>query len=350
MARTTRYPALLGELEKYICSLPPGTRLPSEQELAERFGISKPTFRRAAGELAKKQIIRRINGSGSVTLGRPQVIPREIFFLCHDLHFFAATLDSFCRQMELLNYFCAAVPLSGDRISQERILSTCLARSPAGIAIYADPDHQDLAGFAELEQSSIPSVYLCRRPEGASGNLVAMRNDREMAEIVRSFYLAGRRKFALYGNGSVNPMAAKERRQGFLDGLRRCRLKAREELVLTATENAEGFWSMFSGTGRPDAVCCLDDLYAGNFMREAAARSIDLNGISISGFDDLLLNTFLPYPISTVSMPLEEMGRSAANLLTRAIENPNVAAVTRNVKAKHLKKISSQGAFPCRKP
>ena len=46
MARGNIYKALLGKLEKQLGFLPEGTKLPPEQELAEKFGVSKPTLRR----------------------------------------------------------------------------------------------------------------------------------------------------------------------------------------------------------------------------------------------------------------------------------------------------------------
>lgn len=52
--------------------LPPGSRLPTEQELAEGFGVNRHTVRRALTLLAEKELIRTEQGSGSYV--REQVI------------------------------------------------------------------------------------------------------------------------------------------------------------------------------------------------------------------------------------------------------------------------------------
>ncbi len=52
--------------------LPPGSKLPTEQELAERFGVNRHTVRRALTLLAEKELIRTEQGSGSFV--REQVI------------------------------------------------------------------------------------------------------------------------------------------------------------------------------------------------------------------------------------------------------------------------------------
>lgn len=52
--------------------LGPGSRLPTEQELAEQFGVNRHTVRRALSLLAEKELIRTEQGSGSFV--REQVI------------------------------------------------------------------------------------------------------------------------------------------------------------------------------------------------------------------------------------------------------------------------------------
>lgn len=52
--------------------MPPGSKLPTEQELAGRFGVNRHTVRRALTLLAEKELIRTEQGSGSFV--REQVI------------------------------------------------------------------------------------------------------------------------------------------------------------------------------------------------------------------------------------------------------------------------------------
>lgn len=73
---------------------------------------------------------------------------------------------------------------------------------------------------------------------------------------------------------------------------------------------------------RPDAVCCLNDTCAGDFIRIMRRMKIDLTGIRLSGFDHAPLITFLPHELLTVEPPMAELGDCAAELLIRQIENP----------------------------
>ncbi len=51
--------------------LRPGARLRAERDLAEDYGVSYDTVRRATAELRKRQLIRTIHGKGTYALAPP---------------------------------------------------------------------------------------------------------------------------------------------------------------------------------------------------------------------------------------------------------------------------------------
>lgn len=338
MARSSLYPALVGELEKRVSRMAIGSFLPSEQALAESFQVSKPTLRRALAELARRNLIRTINGVGNLVTGNSRVISRELVFLCYDLTFFALTLREFSRAAAEANYLSSIIPLCGDAASQERILNTAIARNPAGMVVYADPDRNDKKAFPPLVHSGIPTLFLVRLPQGIDGNLLTFENGDAIAKIVRLLYREKCRRFALYSNAGLSLSATRERKQGFLEGLKRCRLKARLELLRTresSPEETERFFEQFRHAGkRPDAVCCLNDVCAGDLIRDAHRRGIRLDGIRLSGFDHASLTAFLPHELLTVKPPFEELGKCAAELLIRQIENPGFGFIRKKLESR----------------
>ena len=338
MARSSIYPALIGELEKRVSQMAIGSFLPSEQLLAESFQVSKPTLRRALTELARRNLIRTINGVGNLVTGNSRVISRELMFLCCDLTFFAQSLREFSRAAAEANYLSSIIPLCGDAASQERILATAIARNPAGIVIYADSNRNDLPTFTHLVHSGIPTLFLVRLPAGIDGNLLTFENGDAVAKIVRHLYREKCRRFALYGNSRLSLTISREREQGFLEGMKKCRLKVRPELFCTresSPEEVEHFFEQFRHPGKcPDAVCCLNDVCAGDLLREAHRRGIRLDGIRLSGFDHASLTAFLPHELLTVEPPLEELGKCAAELLIRRIENPGFGFVRKKLESR----------------
>lgn len=332
MARSSIYTALVGRIERKLGTLEIGDPLPSEQTLAAEFGVCKPTVRRALAELADNGLIIKKNGVGSIVVGTVRVIPRELIFLCCDLAFFHESLKSFGDCAVNANFLSSIVPLHGDLDTRVRIISTAIARKPAGIALYAGDDRTGRAGYRALAECGIPQLYLIRMPEGMNGDLLTFENEDGIAAVVRRLYEQGCRKFALYGDGDVNPYAAAERVRGFHDGMRKLRLIPREEWVCLTPEARAGFAEQFRDPRRrPDAAVCLNDVCAGNFYRMLTKAGIDPTGLRISGFDASPLARFLPFPLLSVKPPLAELGEAAAQMLIRRIENPAFGFVTRKL-------------------
>ncbi len=326
MPRNNIYLDLIGKLEKKISGMAENSLLASEQKMAEEFDVSKPTLRRALKAMADSGLIRKINGVGVLVSKPPQAISRELIFLCHDIVFFAETLQSFGATATESNYFISIVPLIGDERAQGRIIASVAERHPAGVAIYADSKHNQLPAFHQLAASGIPTVYVMRLPHGIDNNLLEFGNADGVTEIVENFYREGCRRIALYGDERVNPAAAAEREQGFLTGMKKCRLKPRPELWCSHDaddEQREKFLQLFAGKNtRPDAVCSLNDHCAGSLIKTLIKRKINVDSIHFSGFDHSLLSEFIPQPLLTVKPPMAELGKAAAEMLIRQVENP----------------------------
>ncbi len=65
---------LQADLASLIASMPAGSRLPSEPDLAARLGVSRATLREAMRTFETQGLIRRRQGAGTFVVGRPPVI------------------------------------------------------------------------------------------------------------------------------------------------------------------------------------------------------------------------------------------------------------------------------------
>jgi GntR family transcriptional regulator len=75
VASRARYRDIEDWLRRQCASLPPGSPLPTELELAERFEVSRMTARHAFQELAQQGLIERRRGAGSFVL--PAALHRQ---------------------------------------------------------------------------------------------------------------------------------------------------------------------------------------------------------------------------------------------------------------------------------
>jgi GntR family transcriptional regulator len=64
------YLAAAEDLATHIAAMPPGTRLPSEAEIAAEYGINRHTARAALAELERRYLVNRVAGSGSYVVRR----------------------------------------------------------------------------------------------------------------------------------------------------------------------------------------------------------------------------------------------------------------------------------------
>ena len=327
MSRKNIHLGLTRKIEQYICRFAEGELLPPEQEISAYFEVSKPTLRLALAPMIEKEFIKTANGVGSRVRKHPKTLQKELIFVCSDLVFFADTLKNFSIKTSNSGYISSIVPLSGDEATRVRILNTVFERDPAGIVLYTGGTSYEPPTF------SIPILHLIRRNETIPGDLLTFQNAGAMSRIVRCFYEEGCRKFALFG-WQVNPNAAREREQGFRDGLNQVRLQVRENLICTDPKLCDDFFAGFGQPSRrPDAVCCMNDLCAGNLLREMKRRNIPYDSLKISGFDCSPVTQFYPRPILTVRLPLAELGNRAAELLIRRIENPRLAELNEKLES-----------------
>src|SRR5690348_16499259 len=65
---------LQADLAELIKKSPPGTRLPSEPELAKQLGVSRATLREAMRTFETQGLLRRRQGSGTFVVGQVPVI------------------------------------------------------------------------------------------------------------------------------------------------------------------------------------------------------------------------------------------------------------------------------------
>lgn len=126
--------------------------------------------------------------------------------------------------------------------------------------------------------------------------------------------------------GSAVALNSIHRLQGYREALARRGLPVEEEWIV------EGNWSEESGydglrrllglSERPSAVFCSNDLMAIGALRAAADCSVDVpREMSIVGFDDIRLASFVIPRLTTIRQPIEETGRAAACILLDQLAN-----------------------------
>jgi LacI family transcriptional regulator len=198
-------------------------------------------------------------------------------------------------------------------------------------------ENQELA--AALAGTGCRFVRIASVELDQAERMIVTRDREASAEVADYLESLGHRRIGLI-TGPMNYRSAHERRDGFVDAL------ARRGITLAPGQVEEGGYTFESGVAcaerllsqpdRPTAVfACNDEMAAGAYK---AAFRIGLRvpeQVSIVGFDDSALASRLWPPLTTVRLPIREMGRAAAARLIAEAGRPTVA-IARSVATPHL--------------
>lgn len=219
-------------------------------------------------------------------------------------------------------------------------------------------------GDAEVIDASLPSglpaVLLNTRPEATRYPSFAIDHCGGAAAMTRHLVARGHRSIAFIA-GPAADFSARERLRGFREALSLALPDAPQTVL-------QGDWSEASGCSagraivsmreRPSAVFAASDMMAVGCMAALVDAGIELpREIALAGFDDLPIARHLRPSLSTVRVPIAELGALALEQLVSNISAENaeqrmtVAAPSRTVATEVVVRQScALPAAPTRSP
>ena len=151
------------------------------------------------------------------------------------------------------------------------------------------------------------SPHALGEPEIGVDNAAGIRN------MVAVLVGLGHRRIAFLA-GPRSLFVARERLAGYRQGLEDASIPFDDRLVVRSgfdrAGGALGVDTLLAGDAPFTAICCANDLLALGVLGRLAERGIDVPGeVSVAGFDDISTAALTAPSLSTVRLPLREMGR-----------------------------------------
>jgi len=177
---------------------------------------------------------------------------------------------------------------------------------------------QDARTLKRLEALRVPSVLLDRE---ISLEMDAVLTDHAVGMIQATEHLIelGHRRIALItGGDDIRP--GRERVRGFTEAFRRRRVRCPEDLIRAHSLSADfGFReasTLLRGAERPTAIIAAGNRILVGVLRAVQQQNVAVPGdLSIIGCDQTDLARLYPGPITLIDRDIEEIGRTAAQLL-----------------------------------
>lgn len=211
--------------------------------------------------------------------------------------------------------------------TEERLLKAMLARRPEGV-ILTGGSHTALARNM-LRASGVPVVETWDLLDAPIEHTVGFSNAQAMGDLVRHLHAKGYRRLAFMGGVPSSDARGAERRRGFEQAVQalglphgrngRCLIVG--QAPVSMAHGAQGVVQLLQRWPDTDAVVCVSDHAAFGALMECQRRGWAVpQRLAIAGFGGFEVSTACHPRLTTVVVDCVGIGRTAGELLLRAIQ------------------------------
>jgi len=157
---------------------------------------------------------------------------------------------------------------------------------------------------------------------------VRINNEKGTYELVKYLFELGHRKIGFI-KGPKDSLDAKERYRGFTRAINELNLDIREDYILEGNFTEESGYTVMKEylerkkkKSLPTAFLCANDEMAIGAMQALKEKGFSIpKDISIAGFDDIELSSYVTPTLTTVRRPMYQLGSLAAHMLLSLLQN-----------------------------
>jgi LacI family transcriptional regulator len=222
--------------------------------------------------------------------------------------------------------FVTVLADTDNSIETERsVLDSLCSRQVDGLLLATALLNDDI--IAECHERQVPFVLVNRTVKDKTATSVVTNEFYGIRLVVEHLVTLGHRKIAYVG-GPLNTSTGKSRQDGFIEAAKTYRLKADARIMLACKsltiDSGQSACQRLIQSNRPfTAIVAANDLLAvGCYTALAAAGLKCPADVSVTGYNDMPFAEYFAPPLTTLRVPLTEMGNQAAELLLRKIREP----------------------------
>lgn len=334
--RLPKYILLKNELLHWIESgrLSPGNQVPSENEIAEQFSLSRQTVRQAFSELERQGLLERVQGKGtfvrSAGTRTDTAQPRTIGIVTTYIsdYIFPHIVRGAEAELRSRGYRLLLASTDNDKEKEMECLRLMLSEPLSGLIIEPTKSAEgnpNLPFYLSMQSRNLPFLMINERYRELE--VPCLKVDDELGGLAAARYLIKQGHKRIAGFFKTDDLQGVNRLRGFMHAHREAGIPLSPEHVVTyATAQKSELplkrvRELLSAQDRPTALVAYNDELAVPLIN--AARELGLsvpNDVSVVGFDDSALALASGVPLTTLTHPKEEMGREAARRLVAMIE------------------------------
>jgi GntR family transcriptional regulator of arabinose operon len=313
-----------------------GERLLSENELSEKFGLSRQTVRHAIDVLEQQKFVSRIQGSGTYVgqngkTGRPErYLNVAVISTYSDSYIFPPILRGIERVLSAAGY-TTQIAFTGNRIDGEsKALKNIIEKNTID-GLIVEPTksaipNSNMHYYKQLMDQQLPILFFNSSYPELKLPIVALDDRKIGRKAVEYLFEKGHRKIG--GIFKCDDGQGHLRYSGYMEGIieHGLNVKSRSCVWIDTDDiaNLELFEDyLFYRLEGCTAVVCYNDEVCYLFTALCQKRGIRIpEDLSIVSVDNSDLATVGDIKITSFPHPMETLGRKAAETMINMIENP----------------------------
>lgn len=356
-----RYLQVYEFLKKGILTgkFPPGSRLLTERQLQEMFGVSRPTAVRAYLELSHDGLITRCRGSGSYVRPASENPQRRLFgvmisglFVTNNIDYsiFASltgSLAGFARERGASILFHGALHEQAPAEAVRHARKMAAEYRDAGVSgVFfvplllpkeLAPVNQEIA--ESFRRAGVSVVLLDRDINTVSGRSdfdLSALDHRQAGRLLTEHLLERGCRRIDFVTGATAAPSIQERVAGWLDALQQKGITPGPDWLHPEREfDPAAAPGLVRACRKADGVICYNDdvaVYLGLAFERAGVRVPQ--DLRLAGFDQAPVARQLPYRLTTITQPVGLIGQGGVDLMLQRIKSPDGPVQTRLFAAK----------------
>lgn len=314
-----------------------GKRHISLKDLAKELGVSISTVSRAlknhpdiSPELTRK--IQKLAKDWNYTpnplaMGLLRQQTKMIGVIVPDIvtHFYSSIISGIEEVAKLHGYFIVIASSNESMKKEIESVENLLKSRVEGFIVCLSQETNRFEHFEKLISNEIPLVFFDRICESLEVPSVIADGIDATKKITRHFYENGCTRIA-YISGPEHLNISKNRKEGYLEGLKECGLKFDSryfvECNLSTEDASRATQQLLHNSELPDAIFGLNDTIAFAAMKEIKKQGLKIpDDIALVGFTDEFHSTVVDPTLTSLTHPTLEMGGEAAKLFFQIIKN-----------------------------
>ncbi|MET3547535.1 DNA-binding LacI/PurR family transcriptional regulator [Paenibacillus favisporus] len=345
---TKKFTPMYKKIENYILeqirsgNWKPMSRIPSENELSDQFGVSRITVKNALSNLVDRGIVYRMQGKGTFVseqraealfppLSTEAALPssKTVGFLLPrlDNRFTANLLSGIEDSLAEEGYHLLFSKTNDSQECEIQKIREMKQAGVAGLIIYPVEGENYNNEILSLTLNRFPLVLLDRLLKGVETNSVSSNNYEAGQQAVQHLYDLGHRNIGFISTKSEGTSSIEDRLAGYEQALEDRHILIDRSLQMTrlgmdnSDEEVIEMIQQFL-QANPHMTAALSSNFSPHVIQAALAMGLRVpEDLSVVFFDDVVYPDFSIVPPTAVVQQERELGREAGKLIVEQIED-----------------------------